>query len=288
MKHEEGWLSAVRGQRNYYQYWLPDTDPKAALLLVHGLAEHSGRYADLARHFVALGHAVYGIDHVGHGRSGGARAYVQRFQDFLTPLETFLDMVSRWQPGKPVFLAGHSMGGLIAAACLLERQDDMDGAILSGPSIKVPENISPAVVMAARLLSALAPGIGVARLDASGVSRDPAVVKAYVEDPLVYTGRISARLGAELLKAMQRINAEANRIRLPVLILQGGADRLVDPDGARMLHDLVGSVDKTLKVYPGLYHEVYNEPERTVVLHDVQSWIESRLPRPSDRPAGPA
>jgi acylglycerol lipase len=187
-------------------------------------------------------------------------------------------MVREWQPGRPVFLIGHSMGGLIGAAHLLENQEAFKGAVLSGPSVKIPDNISQAVIFIGKVLSALIPKAGILALDPSGVSRDPAVVRAYVDDPLVHAGKITARLGAELLKTMRHVAAEVGRIRLPILILQGGADKLVDPAGARMLYALVGSTDKTLKVYEGLYHEVYNEPERQQVLHDVQAWLGRHLP----------
>ena len=279
MRHQEGFFNGVRNIDNYHQCWLPDSPPKAVLLLVHGLAEHSGRYANLVEHFVPRGYAVYGIDHVGHGRSGGARVYVERFEDFLQPLRMFFGAVRAQQPGVPIFLVGHSMGGLIGAAYLLDHAGGLQGAVLSGPSVKVPDNISPAVLFVGKMLSVLLPWIGVLALDASGVSRDPAVVEAYVNDPLVYTGKTTARLGAEVLDTMRRVASRAAHIRLPLLILQGGADRLVDPDGARMLHDLVGSSDKTLKVYEGLYHEVYNEPERAQVLRDVERWLEARIPR---------
>ena len=278
MQHREGFFNGVRGTRTYYQGWLPVGPPRAVLLLVHGLAEHSGRYANLIGHLVPHGYAVYGMDHIGHGKSGGARAYVRRFNDFVEPLGTYFRMVHEWQAGAPIFLVGHSLGGLIGATYLLDHQDGLQGAILSGPAVRIPDNISPAIIFVGRILSALIPGMGILGLDARGVSRDPAVVAAYVNDPLVFTGKASARLGAEMLKAMQRITAEANRIRLPVLLLQGSADKLVDPAGARMLHDLVGSADKTLKVYEGLYHEVYNEPEHVQVLRDVESWLEKRLP----------
>jgi alpha-beta hydrolase superfamily lysophospholipase len=283
MRHQEGFFRSVRGSNIYHQCWLPESSPKAAVLLVHGLAEHSGRYANLVDHFVPRRFAVYGMDHIGHGKSDGARAYIERFDDFVEPLRTYFGMVREWRAEVPIFLVGHSLGALIGATYLLHYQDGLQGAILSGPAVKIPGNISPAIMLAGRVLSVLIPKIGVMGLDARGVSRDPAVVAAYVNDPLVFTGKVTARLGAEMLKAMQRMSVEANRIRLPVLILQGSADKLVDPAGAAMLHGLVGSTDKTLKVYAGLYHEVYNEPERDLVLRDVESWLEVRL-APSSPP----
>lgn len=276
MTHPEGDFPGPRGIRIRWQGWVPEGHPRAVLLLVHGLAEHSGRYGNLVNHFLPLGYAVYGVDHVGHGKSEGARVFVEGFAEFLGPLDTLFGMVRERHPGVPVFVVGHSMGGLIAATWLLGNQDTLAGAILSGPSVKVPDNLSTAVILVGRLLSRLIPGAGVVGLDAHGISRDPAVVQAYLDDPLVYKGKITARLGAELLQAMQRIGKEARRIRLPILILQGDADQLVDPLGARILHGLAGSQDKTLKVYDGLYHELYNEPERGQVLEDVGAWLAAR------------
>jgi alpha-beta hydrolase superfamily lysophospholipase len=143
--------------------------------------------------------------------------------------------------------------------------------------VVVPKNVSRATIALARVLSALAPTIGLMALDAEGVSRDQAVVRAYIDDPLVYTGKTTARLGYEMIRAMQRVTAGASRITLPMIILQGGADRLVDPNGARMLYDTIGSSDKRIKVYDNLYHEVYNEPERDQVLGDVEAWLEEHL-----------
>ena len=277
MEHHEGRFEGVRGTEIRYQYWLPDGEPDASLLIVHGLAEHCGRYANVIDRFVPRGYAVYGVDHIGHGKSAGRRVYVERFGDFIAVLKTYVDRIGEWRPGVPLFMVGHSLGALIGAVYLLDHPGDLAGAILSGPLVKVPDNISPATVLLSRLLSVVLPKLGVAAVDATGVSRDPAVVRAYVEDPLVYTGKTTARLGCEMLKAMHRVAEEASKIQLPLLVLQGGADRLVSPDGAEMLHRLAGSTDKTLKVYDGLHHEVYNEPERDVVLADVEAWLRERL-----------
>ncbi len=277
MRHQEGFFTGVRGADIYYQCWLPEDEPRAVLLIVHGLAEHSGRYMNVVNHFVPLGYAVYGIDHLGHGKSDGTRVCVKRFNDFIDVFSVYVDMVRKWQPDKPSFLLGHSMGALISALFLLDHQAKLAGVILSGPSVKVPSNTSPITISMVKLLSTLLPRVGLLQLEAKGVSRDPAVVHAYVSDPLVYTGKTTARLTYEILKAMQRITAEASKITLPVLIVQGSADRLGDPDGARMLYGAVSSVDKTIKIYDGLYHEVFNEPEHDQVLGDVEAWLEARL-----------
>ncbi|HIJ58672.1 MAG TPA: alpha/beta hydrolase, partial [Deltaproteobacteria bacterium] len=214
-------------------------------------------------------------DHIGHGKSAGSRVYVERFEDFTDTLKTFSHMIRDWQPKKPIFLIGHSMGGLISSIFLLDHQDELSGAVLSGPSVKVPD-MSSVTILAGKLFSTLMPKLGLLALEADGVSRDPVVVQAYLNDPLVYTGKITARLAAELLKAMKRAEVDASKITLPILIAQGSEDRLVDPDGAQMLHDTVGSLDKTLKIYDGLYHEIFNEPEHHKVLGDVEAWLESR------------
>jgi acylglycerol lipase len=277
MKHQEGTFKGVRDADIYYQYWLPEDEPKAVLLIVHGLAEHSGRYMNVVNHFVPLGYGVYGLDHLGHGRSDGTRVYVERFEDYTDTLKIYSDMVRQWQPDKPFFLVGHSMGGLIGALYLLDHQAELAGAVLSGPCVKVPDNVSPVTVLLGRLLSALMPRAELLGLEAEGVCRDPAVVEAYVNDPLVHTGKTTARLAAELLKAMARVTAEATRITLPILLVQGSADRLVDPHGAQMLYDTASSGDKQIEIYEGFYHEVFNEPEHNQVLRDVETWLEAHL-----------
>lgn len=274
MKHEEGTFSGAREAHIFHQSWLPDGDVKAVLLVVHGLGEHSGRYMNLVNRFVPLGYAVYALDHIGHGKSEGQRVFVERFSDFTTTLNQFLDLVSAQQPGKPVFLFAHSMGGLIGCTYLLEHQARLAGAVISAPAIKVSESVSPATILAGRALSLLAPRAGLLALDASAICSDPAVVQAYINDPLVYNGKVTARLAAEMLGAMQRVTREVNTIRLPLLVLQGSADRLVDPGGSKMLFEQSSSGDKTLKVYEGYYHEVINEPGREQVLDDIAAWLE--------------
>jgi alpha-beta hydrolase superfamily lysophospholipase len=277
MKHVDGRFKGVRNHNIYYQAWLPDGNVKAVLFLVHGLGEYCGRFANLVNHYVPLGYAVYGLDHLGHGKSDGEREVIERFDDFTDPMRLYYQMVKGWQPGKPVFIFGHSMGGLITCCYLLDRQEDFQGAIISAPAIKVSDNISSVTVIMGKILSRIAPKVGVVSLDPNCISRDSEVVRTYVKDPLVFHGKTPARLAGEMLKVMMRVRAELDKITLPFIVVQGGEDKLVDPKGAQMLYDRAGSKDKTLKIYKGLYHEIHNEPERSTMFKDVEAWLSVRV-----------
>lgn len=277
MNHSEGTFKSVRDLKIYCQAWLPEGEIKGILFIVHGVGEHSSRYKNVVDRFVPLGFAVYGLDHIGHGRSEGAREMIDTFADYTEPLIKYRIMVAKAHPGVPVFIYGHSMGALITCVYLLERQVHFTGAVISAPPVKVPANISSLTVTIGRLLSSIAPKMGLIGLDVNNLSHDKAVVKAYLNDPLVFHGKMPARLSAEMLGAMMRVTAEAGEITLPLFILQGSADNIVDPSGAQMLYDKVSSTDKTLKIYEGLYHEVHNEPDRELMFSDLESWLKPRI-----------
>ena len=277
MKQMEGTFKSIRNLSIHYQAWLPDGEVKAVLLLVHGIGEYCGRYTNMVNEFVPLGYAIYGLDHIGHGKSEGEREMVETFDDYLEPIRTYYKMVQEWQPGKPIFLFGHSLGGLIALDYLLDHQADFRGAIISAPAIKIPSTISPMTITMGKLLSAIAPSAGVLALDISGLSHDPAVVKAYAEDPLVFHKKTPARLAAEMLKAMTKVTENIGKISLPFIVLQGSQDSIVDPGGASMLYEQAGSTDKTIKVYEGFYHEIHNEPERDREFKDLETWLSAHL-----------
>ena len=278
MPHIEG---SFKGQKNltlYYQGWLPEQTPKSVLLVVHGLAEHSGRYKNVVEYFVPKGYAVYGYDQRGHGKSEGARCYVDRFSDFIADLHTFVTMVRGFHPGTKLFLVGHSMGGTIATAYATQYQNELTGLVLSGAALKAGDSITPLAKLMAQVLSRLLPRMGISTLDATAISRDKAVVDAYVNDPLVYRGKVCARLGSELLTMMDKyLPARMSELKLPLLIMHGKADRLTNQEGSTLLYNAASSQDKTLKFYEGFYHEIYNEPERGPVFSDVEAWLTRHL-----------
>lgn len=276
MEHQEG-FQQIRGARIYHQAWLPEGAPRAIVLLVHGLAEHSGRYRNLVAHLIPLGYAVYGLDLIGHGRSEGQRAYVRRFGEYSALVHNYLANVRAEHAGLPFFCFGHSMGAVVSALLILDYSPSLSGVILSGTSTEMPDDVTPPILALARLLSALVPRLPLQALKAETLSRDPEVVQGYLNDPLVYTGAIPARTAVELLQAQQRIVAHAPEITLPVLMLHGEDDRLAPLPGARAFYEALGSDDKTLQVYDGFYHEVCNEPECGLVLNDLSAWIEARL-----------
>lgn len=273
-RHEEGRFAGVGGLEIYWQAWLPSEPPRAIVTIAHGGAEHGGRYAWTAAQLTARGYAVYAIDHRGHGRSAGPRAYVDRVDNAVADLHTLDGIARERHPGLAVFLLGHSMGGLIALAYALRYQDELAGLVLSAPLAVIEAN--PATRLASRVLSAAAPRLPVYKIDGTTVSRDPAVVRAYDDDPLNHRGMLPARTVGELAATVATFPQRLPELRLPILTVYGTGDRLVDNAGSRLVDTRAGSEDSTLIAYDGLYHEVLNEPERERVIADVAGWIDAR------------
>lgn len=269
--------SAGAGSKLFFQRWLPEAAPRAVVLLAHGYAEHLGRYEHVAARLNQEDIAVLAVDHWGHGRSDGARGFVPRFSAFCDGMTSLLDMAKAEFPDLPRILIGHSMGGLIATAHLLSHQNDYAGAILSGPALKPGEPPTAATLLIGRLLSRFLPKAGILQLDSAAISRDPDVVAAYRADPLVHTGKMSARLASEMLDTMAHVQNRAPEIRLPLLIVHGSEDSLASPEGAQELFARAASADKRFELLDGLYHEVFNEPERESVLDLVCAWIDAHI-----------
>jgi alpha-beta hydrolase superfamily lysophospholipase len=274
MQHREFTAAGSGGIDLYAQAWLPGVAPRAVIVVSHGLAEHGGRYETLAGELVQRGYAVYAVDHRGHGRSSGPRANIERFAHVVADFCAFTERCAGEHPAAPVFMLGHSMGGAVAFASALRLQHMLRGLVLSAPALATDQPVPRLQEMFVRLLSVVAPGTGALALPPDAVSRDPSVVARYAADPLVHHKAIPARTLVELLRAMQGFPASALGLRLPTLVLHGTADQLVPLAANRRVYQAFGTRDCVVKLYDGLYHEVFNEPERERVTADLFCWLE--------------
>jgi alpha-beta hydrolase superfamily lysophospholipase len=274
--HDEDRLIARDGLSLYEQWWLPETDPRAAVILVHGIMEHSGRHAATAEDLCRQCYAVYAADLRGHGRSGGPRCFVRTLDRYLDDLDVLADDVRRRQPGKPLFLFGHSLGGLIAVQWCVTRDPDLRGLVLSAPAIRLQADLFPILRHLAALGAMLFPHLGTVRLGGGNISRDPAVVARFRADPLVFHGRLPVGTAAAVLRGIRQAGRRLDAIRLPLMVLHGTADHVCSPSGSRDLCRLAASEDKVLHLYEGFYHEVLSEPERNAVVADMVAWLGQR------------
>jgi alpha-beta hydrolase superfamily lysophospholipase len=270
----------------------PDGPPRAALAMVHGLGEHVGRYADLHRALLAAGFAVGAADLRGFGRSPGVRGHVDTWDDYRADAAAIVTLAGSLAPGRPIFLFGHSMGGLIVLDLALRRPHGLSGVIASGPALVPAGARRPLLEAASRLLSAVAPRRTIELgLDPAGLSTDPAVVADYLADPLVH-GRVSMRWGAEILRTMARTRERAAGFALPLLLMHGADDPINAPEGSRAFHEACGHPDATLRLYPGARHEVHHDVGRVQFERDLLRWLRERsmraeVPPPRNASPGP-
>ncbi|GAB3222408.1 lysophospholipase [Algoriphagus aestuariicola] len=278
MQHFESSYSTHDGKKLFLQAWLPEK-ARASMLLVHGLGEHSGRYADFAGKLVEAEIAVFTFDGRGHGNSESKQptAFYESAEDYLTDIEMLFGKAKNYLAGIPAFIYGHSMGGGLVAAFVLKRKPDAAGVILSSPAIKEADGTSKLLIAVSDLVSRYLPKLKALKLDITGISRVPEEVEKYKADPLIYQESIPARTGTELYRQMKYIQSHAAEFRLPLLILHGDADRLTNPKGSQLLFEQASSKDKTLEIFPGGYHELIRDLEaeryRTLIL----DWLEKRI-----------
>jgi alpha-beta hydrolase superfamily lysophospholipase len=268
-------FSAPDGTRLFRRSWLP-SQAQRTLVIVHGFAEHSGRYDHVGAWFSTRDFAVHAYDQRGHGKSDGARGHVDSFSQLLDDLESFLSFVRREHPEQPLVLLGHSLGGLVVATLLCERKPDLLGAVTVGPPLELGPGVSALRLRVARTLRRFAPRLRLgARIDASDLSRDPEVARAYDADPLVFR-KATASFAAESLDTAVRTGAAGRVVQVPLLMLHGEADRLCPPRGSRSFHGQLRGAGHRLRVYPKLRHEILNEPEQEQVFEDVLAWVLER------------
>jgi acylglycerol lipase len=277
-EHVDGTIAGTRARRLYWQAWKPadGEQVRAVVVMVHGVHEHGGRYEWVGRQLADCGFAGYVIDHAGHGRSDGRRGQIGRLSEVVRGVDRLVELASGRHPRTPVFLLGHSLGALVALEYVAGQPRHLSGLALSAVPL-VPDAISPVQRVAARLMSAAAPNLKVVPLDSSEVSRDPDVVEYHRTNSLMVTGRLRARTAGEALASLNRMPARLGAVRVPVLVMTGTADKLANPAGSKLVMQGVGSPDRTLRTYPGLYHEILNEPEKDIVFADLAHWLTERL-----------
>ena len=278
-RHQTGLMDGAGGEKLFWQAWQPAGDKRGVLVVMHGLKDHSSRYSGLAQKLTAAGYALYAFDLRGHGRSSGRRVQIDSFDQYVADLAGFLEMVRRREPGAPIFLFGHSMGGAIATLTAIERQPALAGLLLSGPALRL--DVWPLTLPITRHSGSLTPSLPFFRLADDDFSSDPAVVAAIGKDPLVYHRGAPVGTAAGLIGATQRIWAGLDRLTLPILAMHGTKDKLTSPAGSRELVARAPSTDATLRLYEGFMHDLLHETDGARVAADIQAWLDAHTGGPA-------
>lgn len=274
MDHTQGTFKSADGLELFFQSWKPEKSA-ASLVIVHGFGEHSGRYMNVVNQLVDKNFEVHIFDLRGHGRSEGKRGHIKAWSDFRSDAGVFIEMVQQ-RSELPVFLMGHSMGGLIVLEYVLHSPNGLQGVIASGPTL-AQVGVSPVLIALSSILSYIVPGMTInTGLDATAISRDPAVVEAYRNDPLVHSLG-TPRLGAEMQAAMKWTMAHAGEWREPLLMLQGSEDRLVPAKVSREFFEHVPITDKEYIEYQGGFHEPHNDIIHQQATADLERWLVQHL-----------
>lgn len=278
MNHYEGRLSSKDGTSLYYQSWKPEQACKAIIAIVHGGGEHSGRYANVVSYFTARNYALYGFDFRGHGQSAGSKGHVMDWKELREDLDSYLQLIREENSAKPLFLYSHSMGAQIALDYLTSNGNSQpQGIIASSPALAQPA-VSPLLIQLSKALAVIWPTLTLpSGLDVNAISRDAEVVRAYCDDPLV-SSKVSARFGAEFMACIDRVQANAAKIAVPLFMFQGGADRIIPVVGTQQFFDKVIIADKKLKIYQDGFHEPHNDLQQQQVFQDVEQWINDHMP----------
>jgi alpha-beta hydrolase superfamily lysophospholipase len=277
--HRDGTFAGVGGLPLYYQTWQPlNVRTRAVLVNLHGLGDHSNLYPSIAAHFPVRGIAVYAYDMRGNGRSPGQRAYLRDWGEYRGDLRAFVDRVREWEGQVPIFLLGHSLGGLVVLDFALHHPEGIAGVIAAAPALG--EVGVPSYLMAlGRIMSRIWPRFSLeVGMDLSGLARDAAVIQNVLADPLFHR-RGTARLSTEVIQAIARVQSRADELSVPLLMLHGSADRMVLPEGSRDFFRKVRSADREFQEYPGAYHALFADVNQREVLEDVGRWLEVRIPR---------
>ena len=289
-QHETGNFEGVNGVNIFYQYWAVE-NPRAVMIVVHGFGEHSDRYVEMANHFTEMGISVYALDHRGHGKSEGPRWNPESFDYYIDDLKTYVEMVKGWEPGKDMFMLGHSLGGEIALKYCMLYPEDLKGLITSSPSVgnfqvlpiigrievsmRMLKLLSPILKIGAKILPNM--GMSGTQIDPQFLNHDPENYNAYANDPLVCHESMKLRFSSEAGKNILFLQANAQKLKVPCLIMSGSEDMLVPTGAVEHFYNNVQIEDKAFIRYDGFYHEIFNEVGREKVYEDVDAWLAPRL-----------
>ncbi len=277
MKHFDTEWQTSDGKSIYAQGWEPDDKPKAMICMVHGLGEHFGRYHHLAKFLTDNRFAYLGIDLRGHGKTPGPRGHVTSFETFMDDINLLLDQASIRYPGLPVFLYGHSLGGILVLNYCLRRKPDLRGVIVTSPGLRTALEEQTVKVAIAKVAGSILPWITLPTgLDVNDLSRNPEVARAYLADSLVHE-RASLRMAKETLAAIPYIFQHAAEFNYPLLLMHGQADRLAYAHGSQEFAHLAKKADISLHLWEGAYHELHNEPENEQVFNKTLQWLTTQL-----------
>jgi len=276
---DTGFLTTSDGLKLHTVRWVPQ-EPKASVIIVHGLGEHSGRYVPMAEALIARGYAVFALDHRSHGRSEGEpRSFILPLEWAVADLQQYVDRVRAEFPALPVFMIGHSMGGLIAWSYTIRFGETLSGLVSSGAAIDADANVSPLLITVGEVLTSIIPKVPfVDGAPISELAYNPEIAPAFRADPLNYKGKLRIGFGTAINREAKFVKARLHEVRLPVLILHGADDRIVNPSGSQRAYDSVRSADKTLHLFPKMKHEIFNENDRAQVFALMLDWLDSHLP----------
>jgi alpha-beta hydrolase superfamily lysophospholipase len=275
-KVSEEKFQGTGGLNIFMRSWRPEGAARGAVVIVHGFNSHSGQYLWVGEQFAAAGLAVYALDLRGRGRSDGERFYVDKIEDYVDDVATLVRRAKSENPGSPVFVLGHSAGGVVSCVYTLDHQSEVDGLICESFAYELP--VPDLALSFLKGLSYITPHTHVFGLKNEDFSRDPAVVESMNSDPLIKGESQPAQTAAVMINADKRLKEGFQSITLPVLILHGTVDKATKPSGSQHFYEQAGSTDKTLKLYEGHYHDLLNDLDKEVVMADIQSWIGERIP----------
>ena len=275
--HETRTVEGAGGLAVFQQRWRP-TQVRGVLFVIHGLAEHGGRYDAFAQRLAAAGIAVYAIDHRGFGRSEGKRSQVERFTSVFADIDTLVAWAAEEPAGAPRFFFGHSMGGAIATRYVLDHPHAVSGLVLSGAALAIDDKTRPGKVELVRKLSVKHPNLRVLRLNLRRFAHDKAVVADMRHDPLVDRRKIPARTAAEIVDSIDDIAARASSLTVPLLVMHGSDDRITPPAGSKALVEHAGAKDKTLRILDGMLHDIVHDFGHDAVEAEIEAWILARCP----------